>query len=320
LAREASGDVLLLLNNDTRPEGELLCAFAEAWRRAPEDVAALAGRLVDWQGERLDFGRGIATFDGHAFALDQGRPLSEARLPAAGEELLFGCGGNLWVRRSSFLEAGGFDTSYFAYFEDVDFGWRLWAGGERILACPEAVARHRLGATSARLGDARRGAMFERNALLTVAKNFEDGLWERMMPPVLLTFLSRLGAMSGAADPAGAPSGRRARWAARLRRLADRIAVTPRTGGTRLPHPQAAAQIGGLVGFLAALDPLAAERARLARRRRRSDLELFGRFPLWIVPTYPGDEALFGSPSFTAWLPPELVFERSTLEAVMRPG
>ena len=89
-----------------------------------------------------------------------------SRVPGAGEELLFGCGGNLLVRRRSFLEAGGFDESYFAYFEDVDLGWRLWSGGERILACPGASARHRQGASSARLGDARRGTLYERNALM----------------------------------------------------------------------------------------------------------------------------------------------------------
>jgi len=141
LVAEAGGDVVLLLNNDTLPEPGMLSAFVEAWRETPDDVAALAGTLVDWEGARLDFGRGVATFDGHAFALDQGRALESARIPQPGAELLFGCGGNLLVRRSSYLEAGGFDERYFAYFEDVDLGWRLWAGGERILACPQARAR-----------------------------------------------------------------------------------------------------------------------------------------------------------------------------------
>ncbi|KAB2965550.1 MAG: glycosyltransferase, partial [Thermoanaerobaculia bacterium] len=234
LAREASGDLLLLLNNDTRPEPRLLSAFIDSWRAAPPDVAALAGRLLDWNGARLDFGRGIATFDGHAFALDQGRELGEARVPRPGEELLFGCGGNLLAARRSFLAAGGFDESYFAYYEDVDLGWRLWAGGERILACPEAAARHRQGATGARLGDFRRGALFERNALLTVAKNFEDGLWERMLPAVLLTFLARIEAMVATANPGGEllrgePAFRRPGAQGARRRLADllRTAALP---------------------------------------------------------------------------------------------
>jgi GT2 family glycosyltransferase len=334
LAREASGDLLLLLNNDTCPDSHLLAAFVESWRSAPADVAALAGRLTDWDGLRLDFGRGIATFDGHAFALDQGRELREARLPRPGEELLFGCGGNLLVARRSFFEAGGFDESYFAYYEDVDLGWRLWAGGERILACPEASARHRQGATGTRLGDFRRGALFERNALLTVAKNFEDGLWEHMLPPVLLTFLARVEAMVATANSGGevlrgdaAPPAREARGVRRrvarlLHAAAHRLASSrqPAQDLPRLEDPQTLAQLRGLSGCLAALDAAAGERRRLRARRRRPDREIFRRFPLWIVPTYPGDRALFGSAAFRDWLPEDLEFERAELADVLRGG
>jgi GT2 family glycosyltransferase len=324
LAEAATGDVLVLLNNDTRPEPGFLSAYARAWERAPSDVGAIAGRLVDWEGLRLDFGRGVATFDGHAFALDQGRPLAAARCPEDGEELLFACGGNLSVRRRSFLEAGGFDESYFAYFEDVDLGWRLWAGGERIVAAPRASARHRSAASSDRLGEFRRGALFERNALLTVAKNAEDGFREQLLPVVLLTFLARLRAMGPPIPPAGRLAGARSALAARLRRWLDRLDPTG-AAGARLGHPQAAAQLGGLGGFLDALGPLESERRRLARRRRRPDREIFERFPMWIVPTYPGDEELFASPEFEAWLPRGLEYVRATLDEVIlrrdrRPG
>ncbi len=135
------------------------------------------------------------TFDGHAFQLDFRRPLATARVPEAGEELFFACGGNMLVRRASFLAAGGFAAEYFAYLEDVDLGWRLWAGGERILFAPAAVVRHRSSATSDLLGLYNRGFLFERNAFLTAYTNYEPGLWERMMPALLLTFMARTQAL-----------------------------------------------------------------------------------------------------------------------------
>jgi hypothetical protein len=107
------------------------------------------------------------------------------------------------VRRASFLAAGGFAREYFAYLEDVDLGWRLWAGGERILFAPAAVVHHRSGATSDLLGLYNRGFLFERNAFLTAYTNYEPGLWERMMPALLLTFLARTQALL-AANPGGA--------------------------------------------------------------------------------------------------------------------
>ena len=132
LVAAAEGDAVALLNNDTRPREGWLAALVEALAGAPDDVAAVSGRILDWTGERLDFARGVMTFDGHAFQLDFGRPLERARVPADGDELLFPCGGNLLVKKRSFLDAGGFDEDYFAYLEDVDLGWRLWSGGERV--------------------------------------------------------------------------------------------------------------------------------------------------------------------------------------------
>ncbi|MCG8455437.1 MAG: hypothetical protein MI919_04080, partial [Holophagales bacterium] len=60
-----------------------------------------------------------------------------------------------------------------------------------------------------------------------------------------------------------------------------------------------------------------AERQRVQQRRRRSDREYFERFPLAIVPTYPGDERLFAGPAFEGLLPEGLPLVRHELEEVM---
>jgi len=359
LAREADGDALALLNNDTRPEPGWLGSLVETLASAPPDVAAVSGKIVDWKGERLDFGRGLMTFDGHAFQLDFRRPLKSARVPAAGEELPFACGGNLLVRRASFLEAGGFDESYFAYLEDVDLGWRLWSGGERIVFAPEAVVHHRSSATSDLLGLYNRGFLFERNAFLTAYKNYEDGLWEKILPAVMLTLLSRTQAILLAnpgmdtlrIDPyAGhiANTGPRAtssaielppvttwegfkiRWRGYgprdflqrgLRKLGiapSPPAVTP--DGPHLTDERTIAQLRALHWLTGHLDGAAATRASVQRRRKRSDREIFERFPAYLVPTYPGDRELFASPGFQAWLPAELPLRRAELGEIMEMG
>ena len=46
------------------------------------------------------------------------------------------------VRRSVFIELGGFDTGYFMYFEDVDLGYRFGKAGYRNLYEPNAVVTH----------------------------------------------------------------------------------------------------------------------------------------------------------------------------------
>src|SRR4029078_491519 len=82
LAAEADGEALALLNNDTRPEPGWLGSLGGWLSSAPPDVAAVSGKIVDWKGERLDFGRGVMTFDGHAFQLDFRKPLRTAPGPA----------------------------------------------------------------------------------------------------------------------------------------------------------------------------------------------------------------------------------------------
>jgi GT2 family glycosyltransferase len=401
LVAAASGDVAFL-NNDTRPGRGWLAALVRALAGAPSDVAAVSGKIVDWDGERLDFGRGVMTFDGHAFQLDFRRSLGSARVPARGEELLFACGGNMLIRRASFLAVGGFDESYFAYLEDVDLGWRLWSGGERVIFEPDAIVHHRSNATSDLLGLYNRGFLFERNAFLTAYKNYEAGLWEQVMPALLLTFLSRtqtmladnnpgggslridpyagwiantaspaisISAATGiakaatppaaaptmpaAAVPAGAaprsllsPAGIGRKWrehgarelcrraAVKLRAelrtaLAARRARRARSDGAPgraadaavrapiLTDERTVAQLRALSYLLAHLEAGAAARAGVQRRRRRSDREIFARFPLFLVPTYPGDEALFASRGFAAWLPEDLPLARHTLDEVM---
>lgn len=355
LVASTDADAVALLNNDTRPRPEWLGGLVDSLAGAPKDVAAVAGLILDWEGERLDFAKGAMTFDGHAFQRGYHQPIGAVELPEPGAELPFACGGNLLIRRHSFLDAGGFDEEFFAYLEDVDLGWRLWSGGERVIAAPEAVVHHRSMASSDALGMYNRGFLFERNAYLTAYKNYQPDLWEQMMPVVLLTLISRTQTMllennpSAAAlalDPyhpeqsplvtgvAAAPApGAFQKWRhlgtaeslrralRRLRReLARRLDPDPvgvAVGAPRLEDPRTVAQFRVLSYLLANLDSAAQRRARVQLRRQRSDRELFERFPLLIVPTYPGDERLFASAAFASWLPGDLRFERLSLADLM---
>jgi GT2 family glycosyltransferase len=353
LAEGSSADALVLVNNDTRPRPDWLAELVAALREAPSDVAALSGCIVDWEGERLDFGRGVMAFDGHAFQLDYGRLLEDVEPPAEGDELLFPCGGNMIARRAAFLGAGGFDESYFAYLEDVDLGWRFWSGGERVLSAPRAVVHHRSKATSDLLGNANRGVLFERNAYFTAFKNYDAELWPRLMPAVQLTLLARTQHLLARCNPNGdvlaldpfrvaeagseaasgdrgaaprtdatAPRGlwQRARdvvaLRTRLRGLARRLAGLP-AGAPAVVDDQTVAQVRALSAIVRGLDGASERRRRVQARRRRSDREILERFPLYVVPTYPGDEELFASEGFESLWPEDLVPVRLPLEDVM---
>ena len=200
----ARAPIVLFVNDDAAVAPEAPRLLVSALEGAAADVAAVGGRLTDRTGKKNDFSDGFLTFDGHAFAADAGRPLEGLAEMPSGEERLFACGGLMAVRREEFLSSGGFDDDYFAYLEDVDFGWRQWIFGRRVLAEPRALARHRGGATGEALGVFSRGFLFEKNAFATVYKNLDRERFRDLMPAVLMTFVTRIAEMLTARNPGAA--------------------------------------------------------------------------------------------------------------------
>lgn len=315
-AGASDADALIFLNNDATPDNGWLDALLEALEQAPDDVVAVSGKMTDPTGQLVDFIGGAMTFDGHAFQRDFRKPLSSSTEPRSGAELLFACGGNMIVRRDAFERLGGFDNDYFAYLEDVDFGWRSWIAGYRTIYAPRALARHKSSATSDRLGAFERGVLFERNALQTAVKNFGDAHFGAALAPVLLSLLHRLhhyvaelnpDSSALVAPPLGErPTAAKGRW----------------FGGSReravLTDPLARMQFRALHWFFANQERVMEKRRAVQKMRKRSDDEIFDRFPLHYVPTYHADERLFGSSLFQAIRAPFSSVERTLDDMIKR--
>jgi GT2 family glycosyltransferase len=290
---------IIFLNNDAVPQPGWLGTLVSAIDNAPADVMSIGGKIVDMTGQLIDFVGGVMTFDGHAFQNGFRYPVGSRGEPKSGEELFFACGGNMISRREPFLSLGGFDDDYFAYLEDVDFGWRSWLAGQRVLYEPRAVVRHESSATSSRLGDFERGVLFERNALQTVLKNYEEDLLRETAGSIFYAYLHRLHHYTTSRNPGAAelkreplsatspsPNGFWSRLFGRQKPLAT------------IEDPLTAMQFRAFQWIVANADRLAQKRAAVQRLRRRGDGEIFERFPLHVVPTYPGDEQLMSSPLF----------------------
>ena len=189
-ARQASGDYLALLNNDARAAPDWLAQLVElAEHRRGEGVACVASRVLGWDGETIDFIMGSVNF--HGFGAQPYFRVPADRLHPGEESLLFANGGAMLVDRKVFLEIGGLDDDYFAYFEDVDLGWRLWVCGYQVVLNPKAVAYHRHHATASTMYPYQTRLLFERNALLTIIKNYDHEHLQRVLPVALLLLIKR---------------------------------------------------------------------------------------------------------------------------------
>jgi GT2 family glycosyltransferase len=167
-------EFVALLNTDMKVEPSWLEELVKPALGNPE-VAAVASKLRLYSNPTRLNGVGGAmnylgyTWDRGMFELDEGQYDQPA-------EVLFASAGAGLFRRSIFLDTGGFDERFFMYHEDVDFGWRLWLLGFRVITAPRAVAYHHFGgSTRQEQGLAWRELIGERNNIRALLKNYEPG-------------------------------------------------------------------------------------------------------------------------------------------------
>jgi GT2 family glycosyltransferase len=164
----ADGEFVAFLNNDTEPDERWLAELVACAERHP-DAGAVDSKVlraddpgvVDGAGDAMT--RSLKAFRRGAGEPDDGRYDEEAEVFSASGTAC------LW-RTAAFRRLGGFDETYFAYYEDVDLGFRSRLAGLECWYAPRAVVLHVGGATSKRVLDV--DARYSlRNRWATATKN-----------------------------------------------------------------------------------------------------------------------------------------------------
>ena len=294
-ARSAEAECLVLVNNDARIEPDFIRELVRAYDPGSGTVC-VAGHIVNWDGTTLDFGEGAVNFYGMGQQLGYGTPIATAAIED-GRELLFACGGAMLVSRRVFLDSGGLDEDFFAYFEDVDFGWRLWVLGYRVVLATRAKAYHKMHGTSSRFPLHQRFLLYERNALRTIIKNYDDTNLNRTLAPSLLLLIKRALVRGGLPRSPYDIGGDGA-----LNESVPRLA---------LAHLHA---VGDVIDDL---EGLYEKRAQIQRARRRGDAEILPRFnrPLW--PVLPERPYLEASATITGLFGLDTVFDKARASSVL---
>jgi GT2 family glycosyltransferase len=251
--RDSRSEFVALLNNDTRVAPDWIRQLVSTAER--QRAAAVASKMLSWSGDTIDFAGGVTSIIGHSWHLDSGQPATRSYEERA---LLSPCGGSVLFDRAAFLDAGGFDEDFFAYFEDVDLGWRLNLFGRRVVFSPLAVTYHRVHGTSSRWAYTQRLRLFERNALSLIYKNYEMATLRRVFPAAIGLLLLRATINSGV----------------------DTLPLTLSTkpADSVNTHPHLVARLIGLEDFCLQLPALRQKREWIQKRRCRPDAELMELF------------------------------------------
>jgi GT2 family glycosyltransferase len=190
VAAAADCEWVALLNPDAFPQPPWLERLLDAAHRHPEYtffgsllLRADDPSIVDGSGDAYHVG-------GMAWRRDNGRPIEEAHLDPG--EIFSPCAAAALYRRETFLAAGGFDESLFAYYEDSDLAFRLRLLGERCLFVPDAVVHH-VGFSTA--GEESAFTVFhsQRNLVWAWAKNMPGRMALVYLPQHLLVNLLNVG-------------------------------------------------------------------------------------------------------------------------------
>ena len=176
----STGEIVILLNNDTEVAENWLAEIVRAFDVHPEVGIVASKMLLFDKRDHFHTAGDIMRVDGTpdnrgVWQQNQGQYEIEAYVFSA-------CGGSAAYRRTMLEEIGFLDDDFFFSCEDVDLGWRAQLADWKTLYVPTAVVYHKLKATG---GDVTGSYYDGRNFLYLLWKNYPLSLLKTQWRTVL---------------------------------------------------------------------------------------------------------------------------------------
>ena len=179
-------EYVALLNNDMELDPGWLQALVRALDGDPQAGSASPRQRSAGDRARLDGAGDAIAWTGGVTRRGIGEP-DTGQYPAG--RVFSACGGAALYRRSALRLVGPFDASFFAYLEDVDWGFRAQLAGLPAVYVPDSLVYHAGGATLRRT-PARERYLVARNHVAFLLKNF-PARWLVRFAPLIAAELAR---------------------------------------------------------------------------------------------------------------------------------
>ncbi len=144
----STGDYILLLNNDTTVDKNLLRKLVDRMQSDPKIAVAQAKIKMMDNPKILDNAGSFLTRTG--FLVHWGFGSRDSKEFDKETNIFSAKGACLMAKREVIDKVGLFDDDFISYIEESDFCWRVWLAGYRIIFYPDTYILHKLGFTFSR--------------------------------------------------------------------------------------------------------------------------------------------------------------------------
>ena len=166
--KAADTQYVLLLNNDTEVDTQMVSSLEEALDKNRKAFAAAAKMINLHKPDRLDGAGDFYCALGWAFARGKDKSVETYDKPG---RIFSACAGAALYRRAIFNNIGYFDENHFAYLEDMDIGYRANIYGYHNIYTPDAKVYHAGSAATGSRHNTFKVTLSARNSVYLIYKN-----------------------------------------------------------------------------------------------------------------------------------------------------
>jgi len=199
-SKEAKGEYLLILNNDTIHEPDWIEPLVQILEENPK-ISSVQPKIKNIDSPQFfDYAGACGGYmDWLCFPFARGRIFTEVEKDEqqydTTEKIFWASGTAFLTRRSIFHQLSGFDEILFAHMEEIDYHWKSQLAGYEVWVEPKSVIYHHGGATLP-AASPQKTYLNHRNSLVLLLTNkpWEDiltAIFPRMMLE-LTAFLSQV--------------------------------------------------------------------------------------------------------------------------------
>ncbi|MFZ9228000.1 MAG: glycosyltransferase family 2 protein, partial [Candidatus Nanopelagicales bacterium] len=272
--KNSSGEIIGLLNNDAKCDSNWITSAVETILE-DEKNACVASKVLSIEGKEIDFVDGSLTWYGMGYKREATKDANE--VIDFKKEVLFATGSAMFVKKDIFEKVGGFDERFFMFYEDVDFGWRLNLLGYKVIFDPKSIAFHKHHASIEKFGQYYEHYLLEKNALMSLYKNYEAASLDQALPAAMALMVRR-SITRGELKP-------------------DLLDITKSSSDETDEVRIKKDSLTGLLAidsFIDHLPSLTESRKEIQANRQRSDAEILSLFRQALEPAYPWPRYLEG--------------------------